>query len=263
MLFTSLYERDILYFFLLLASYLPPSGPSRPQNNSPFSFNPCAHTTITIQPMKRIQSYFVDRTKAHCYTELAWPLVFLSFCNRMQFALLLASVLPAMALAFQSPSIYYCMHRPPPRPSLRFSAPNDDKEGGGTNQSTKYSELDDLTPPTISFTRNSILFGDNPPTQKNNGPLWLWRSAKTILPPMVTGAYGNKDRGDTRPVEHLYNLIFVRTPTVLAACLYVKNIVLGHPLVVNFGDGTMIEVSPLIVFGVIFAILGGGKNSSH
>lgn len=114
--------------------------------------------------------------------------------------------------------------------------------------------LDELTPPSISFTRNSILFGENAPSQKDNGPLWVWKQTKSALPPFVTGAW-DENKGDKRPVEHLYNFLFIRLPTVGAALLYLKNILTGHPLIMSFGSDTMFEVPPPVVFGVIFFIL--------
>ncbi|KAL7543812.1 hypothetical protein ACHAXR_013128 [Thalassiosira sp. AJA248-18] len=142
------------------------------------------------------------------------------------------------------------MHNP--RHPLLFAASDD---GGNPDADSNYnSELDDLTPPSISFTKNSLLFGENPPTQRSNGALWLWQGTKSVLPKFVTGAW-EQGMGDTRPVEHLYNLIFVRMPTVCVGIFYVKNILAGHPLIVNFGDGTMFEVPSLIVFGIIYVIL--------
>ena len=75
-----------------------------------------------------------------------------------------------------------------------------------------------------------------------------------MLPPFVTGAW-DEGAGDTKPVEHLYNLLFVRMPTVGAGIVYAKNLLQGHPLIVNFGDGTMFEVPSLFVFGIIAVIL--------
>ena len=43
-------------------------------------------------------------------------------------------------------------------------------------------ELDELSRPSISFTRNSILFDEDAPTQRDNGPLRVWRSTKSFLP---------------------------------------------------------------------------------
>ena len=69
----------------------------------------------------------------------------------------------------------------------------------------------------------------------------------------MTGAW-EEGRGDERPVEHLYNLLFVRMPTVGAGMVYIKNLLEGHPLIVNYGDG-FFEVPSIIVFGIIAAIL--------
>lgn len=121
--------------------------------------------------------------------------------------------------------------------------------------SNHVDELDELSPPSISFTKNSILFGDNPPTEANNTPLLLWQETKSVLPSFVTGAWNERD-GDREPVEYLYNLIFVRLPVVLMGIVYVNNLLHGHGLYMNFRHGTEpFEVPALIVFGVIYVIL--------
>mmetsp|Transcript_17556 Transcript_17556/g.37987 ORF Transcript_17556/g.37987 Transcript_17556/m.37987 type:complete len:171 (-) Transcript_17556:129-641(-) len=165
-------------------------------------------------------------------------------------ALLLAFLLPAPTLAFRSHDALYRIQRP--LPSLLLSVSNDKDDA--TTDENYDSELDDLTPPSISFTRNSILFGDNAPTQRNNAPLRFWQGTKSVLPPIVTGAWDDEGKGDKKPVEHLYNLLFVRMPTICCLVVYTRNILMGHPLVIDFGDG-MLEVPPIIVFGLILAIL--------
>ena len=117
------------------------------------------------------------------------------------------------------------------------------------NNSEETEALDELTPPSISFTRNSLLFDENAPTQKANGPLTIWKSTKNTLPAFVTGAW-EEGKGDRTPIEHLYNMVFIRIPTVLMAAVYCKNLIEGHGLVLSFG-----EVPPVIVFGVIAIIL--------
>lgn len=146
----------------------------------------------------------------------------------------------SQVLGFQSYRGVTCCHYPPPR--LLLFALEDDND-----------ELDDLTPPSVSFTRNSVLFGENPPTQRSNGPLWLWQGAKKVFPPFVTGAW-EESKGDKKPVEHLYNLLFVRMPVVLVGILYLRNLISGHPLIMNYGDG-FFTVPPLVVLGVFMLIL--------
>ena len=169
-------------------------------------------------------------------------------------ALLVASLLPALTLAFPSShNAFYRMHHP--RPSLLLSVPDGEDNPTTDTDETHISELDDLRPPSISLTRNSILFGDNPPTQQNNVPLRIWRGTKSVLPPIVTGVWNDEEGGgDTKPVEHLYNLVFVRMPTVCCLLVYIRNVLMGHPLVIDVGDGSF-EVPTLIVFGIILAIL--------
>jgi len=122
-----------------------------------------------------------------------------------------------------------------------------ENEDGYTEQ---VDELDELSRPSISFTRNSILFDENAPTQRDNGPLRVWKSAKSVLPALVTGAWDDDKKGDRKPVEHLYNMVFIRIPTVLMALVYSKNLIDGHGLILSFG-----EVPPIIVFAVFAAIL--------
>jgi hypothetical protein len=139
-------------------------------------------------------------------------------------------------------------------------------------------DLDDVTPPTINLKRESILFGENPETRRNNIFLATWKDAKATLPPIITGVRQQQpplppphlddetqpaimtdtttlpplDEGD--PVALLYNMVFVRGPTIAAGLVYAKNVITGHPLIVDIGDGPF-EVSPIIVLGVLYAIL--------
>lgn len=167
------------------------------------------------------------------------------------FKLLLHVLLFSQALAFRSlRGLYITQHH---RHSLqRLFASDDGGHSAGTETDDRY-ELDDLKPPSVSFARNSILFGENPPTQQNNGPLWLWRGAKSSLPPFVTGAW-DEGKGDAKPAEHLYNLLFVHLPTVFMGMLYIKNLSVGHPLVMNYGNG-FFEVPSLLVCCVLLVIL--------
>lgn len=124
----------------------------------------------------------------------------------------------------------------------------------GNTESVGQDELDELSPPSISLTKNSILFDPDAPTQKNNIPLEIWCVAKSIFPSFVTGAW-EEGKGDRTPVEHLYNMIFVRLPVVGMGMVYIWNLLRGHGLYMNFGDGTIFEVPSLIVLGAIYVIL--------
>jgi hypothetical protein len=167
------------------------------------------------------------------------------------YKLLLHGLLFPQVLAFRSLSFSYIIR------NHRYSLPqlfsSDDGSHPAVTETEGKYELDDLRPPSVSFTRNSILFGENPPTQRNNGPLWLWRGAKSTLPPFVTGAW-DEGKGDAKPAEHLYNLLFVRMPTFFMGLLYIRNLSVGHPLVMNYGDG-FFEVPSLLVFCVFLVIL--------
>mmetsp|Transcript_5516 Transcript_5516/g.8486 ORF Transcript_5516/g.8486 Transcript_5516/m.8486 type:complete len:167 (-) Transcript_5516:2453-2953(-) len=123
----------------------------------------------------------------------------------------------------------------------------DENEDGYSEQ---VDELDELSRPSISFTRNSILFDENAPTQRDNGPLRVWKSTKSVLPALVTGAWDDEKKGDRKPMEHLYNMVFIRIPTVLMALVYSKNLIDGHGLILSFG-----EVPPIVVFAVFAIIL--------
>uniref|UniRef100_A0A7S1B9R2 Uncharacterized protein n=1 Tax=Corethron hystrix TaxID=216773 RepID=A0A7S1B9R2_9STRA len=118
--------------------------------------------------------------------------------------------------------------------------------------------LDDLAPPQLDFGRDSILFGENPSTQKNNNVLRLWRQTKSALPKVLTGAW--KDSvGEENPVGAFYNMAFVRIPAIVAFFLYGKNELNGHPLVVDFGYGQS-AMNPLVVIGFMVIFLGPFLN---
>mmetsp|Transcript_22593 Transcript_22593/g.53339 ORF Transcript_22593/g.53339 Transcript_22593/m.53339 type:complete len:163 (-) Transcript_22593:1283-1771(-) len=121
-------------------------------------------------------------------------------------------------------------------------------------QENALEDLDELARPRVSLTRSSVLFDDSAQTQANNEMLDIWRESKALLPAIVTGAW-DKQAGDARPFEHLYNLVFVRLPTILAGLVYTKNLFDGHPLIISFGDSSNRVVPPLIVFCIIGTIL--------
>jgi len=118
-------------------------------------------------------------------------------------------------------------------------------------------QLDDLTPPAINLSRGSILFSPNPSTRRNNTFLDVWRSCKTYLPPIVTGVWPWKDGdvADDNPIGGLYNIAFVRMPVILVGLVYGRNLVEGHPLIMDIGDGPFV-VNPLVVVAVLGFMLG-------
>jgi hypothetical protein len=117
-------------------------------------------------------------------------------------------------------------------------------------------DLTDLTPPSVNLARDSILFSENPSTQRNNSALDAWNAAKSNLPAFLTGAWPWRDLSvaDKDPVGALYNIAMVRLPVVLVGILYGKNLIEGHPLVMDIGDGPFV-MSPLIVIAVLGIIL--------
>ena len=130
-----------------------------------------------------------------------------------------------------------------------------------TSSSTKNSEanyryIEDLTPPTVNFKRDSILFSDNPSTQRSNSGLDLWKACKKNLPAVFTGAWPWRDPNvaDNDPLAGFYNLAFVRLPVILVGVVYTKNLLEGHPLVVDFGDGPF-AMNPLIIYAVLALVL--------
>lgn len=110
-----------------------------------------------------------------------------------------------------------------------------------------------VLPPALNLRKESILFSEQPATRSNNNTLRFWRLLKTRLPFALTGAR-TPETADDNPIGGIYNMLFVRLPTIGSGIVYGKNLIEGHGLVVDFGDGPT-EVSPLLVFGVLYAIL--------
>jgi len=81
----------------------------------------------------------------------------------------------------------------------------------------------------------------------------VWEWCRQNLPRVVTGAR-QPTTGDDNPVGALYNIVFVRIPAIGAAVVYCVNVLRGHPLVVNVGDG-FFEMNPLAVFVVFYILL--------
>jgi hypothetical protein len=122
-----------------------------------------------------------------------------------------------------------------------------------SSDSEPLSVDQELRAAPINVRKQSLLFGERPSTVADNEILHLWRAAKVRLPAILTGAR-RVDTADENPIGGLYNMIFVRLPTLLAGLVYGKNVLQGHPLVVDIGDGPFI-VHPLLVGGILYAIL--------
>ena len=125
-----------------------------------------------------------------------------------------------------------------------------------SSNSTSANYLDDLTPPPINWARDSILFSENPATKRNNAAVQVWKICRQYLPPVFTGTWPWRDSNITErnPLGALYNMIVVRIPTIGIGIVYVKNLIEGHPLIMDFGQGAF-EMSPLAVFAVLALIL--------
>ena len=133
---------------------------------------------------------------------------------------------------------------------------SEEKSGGNVNGNNLENNIDsNLIRPPINIRKESILFSDNPTTAANNNIARTWKSMRMNLPYVITGA--TKDEFspvDKNPIGAIYNVLFVRLPTVLAGLLYSKNLIQGHPLFCDVGAGPF-EIPPLIVYGVLLVIL--------
>mmetsp|Transcript_32463 Transcript_32463/g.48940 ORF Transcript_32463/g.48940 Transcript_32463/m.48940 type:complete len:179 (-) Transcript_32463:236-772(-) len=158
--------------------------------------------------------------------------------------------------AFKSSSpISYRLLR---RNSLMHNAKTD--EDYEKNDDEAYSmapftyEIDsNLLPPPIILTKESILFDENAATKASNNFLQLWKDLKESLPFVVTGAR-SPGTADENPVAAIYNIVFVRLPTIIAGLFYSKNLIEGHDLMLDFGHGP-IAISPVLVYATFFLIL--------
>ena len=144
--------------------------------------------------------------------------------------------------------------------------------------SKKNQDIDqDLIRPPINIRKESLLFSDNPSTAKNNNIARLWKILRNNLPYVMTGVSSSKsdehdftdgtdgtdgigtstsDFVDDNPIGAIYNIIFVRLPTILASLVYTKNLIERHPLYIDLGfGGGAFEIPPLFVYGVLIIIL--------
>ena len=117
-------------------------------------------------------------------------------------------------------------------------------------------DLDDLMPPPFQFRRESILFGDNPSTKTNNSVLRLWRFLQQTLPPLVTGVSpnNNDDVDKNNPFGAIYNMVLVRIPLLATGFVYTRNLLEGHPVVIDVGAGPT-ELPPIVFYGFLYLLL--------
>jgi hypothetical protein len=156
------------------------------------------------------------------------------------------------------------------RRSRLFQQSNSGEDQSTDNNSEILDPREELAPPVFSLTRKSLLFDDGTSSDDEAGndqlvtsdlgkeagtlTLALWSGAKSVLPPLVTGA-SEETSGDKDAFGSLYNLMFVRLPTFFIGISYILNLVQGHPLLMDpFGTGAF-EVSPIIVLAALWAIL--------
>jgi len=155
-------------------------------------------------------------------------------------------------------------------PCPLFLSPSDNDADRGDQNDDKYSSpsssIDqNLVRPPINIRKESILFSDNPATAQNNNIARLWKFCKNRLPYVFTGVSKDSSSSsssaavdmDKNPIGAIYNMVFVRCPSVLAGVVYSKNLIEGHPLYcdVGFGAAGPFEIPPLFVYGVLLIIL--------
>jgi len=158
-------------------------------------------------------------------------------------------------------------------------ASNNDNDGGDDNSDKDESKMTSVVKdiygerPLLNFEKKSLLFDTSndsgtkkiSPTSSSSPFLALWQGAKATLPPIITGAYnykqqqrGGNENGNMEekeePVALLYNVIFVRVPTIVAGFVYIKNELTGHPFTIDVGYGPF-DVNPVIVLGLLGWIL--------
>lgn len=112
-----------------------------------------------------------------------------------------------------------------------------------------------LRPPLVNLRKESILFGQSPATVANNNMLKAWKFFTTYFPYVITGVKPQTANDQTvSPIGGMYNIFFVRVPTILAGLLYLQNLALGYPLVMDLGYGSF-EVNPFIVGSALYILL--------
>jgi hypothetical protein len=146
---------------------------------------------------------------------------------------------------------------------LFLSSNNEEVESQqGQNNNNTNNQKAALKPPPINIRKESILFDDNAATAQNNNISKLWQILKMNLPYVFTGVNKNDTSSalnssiDENPVGAIYNMVFVRFPSVLAGVVYTKNLIQGYPLYCDLGFGAgPFEIPPLFVYGVLLIIL--------
>lgn len=130
---------------------------------------------------------------------------------------------------------------------------NGRKSGSDDETSTVRTRLlyHDLQPPAFNLRKESLLFDENATTRQNNNVRRLWLACRQHLPRVVHGA---REGFEPEPLSALYNMITVRIPAIVAGLVYYYNLFVGHPLIVDFGDGAF-EIHPVIVASVLYMLL--------
>jgi hypothetical protein len=115
---------------------------------------------------------------------------------------------------------------------------------------TVSKSLELRKPSTIQLNAKNK-FGFDPPA--------TWKSIKEIAPPVVTGAYEDDETAEAG--DAIYNLIFVRFPTIAGGLVYFQRVADHAPPIMmdfGFGDYAEFELSPIIVLAAMFLILRPG-----
>jgi hypothetical protein len=92
--------------------------------------------------------------------------------------------------------------------------------------------------------------------EDDNLSLSLWLKIKETLPPLVHGSWMS-NAGDDNPLGAIYNLIFVRIPTISVAAIYSYQLISNSEfqMTFDFGYGPVLIPSPIIAFAFVLILL--------
>ena len=87
-------------------------------------------------------------------------------------------------------------------------------------------------------------------------PLSTWLKIKEFLPPIVHGAW-KSNAGDENPAGAIYNVLFVRMPTIVIAAVYANQLLTNSEFRMDFdfGFGPCELPSPAIALAFIVILL--------
>ena len=82
----------------------------------------------------------------------------------------------------------------------------------------------------------------------------VWLKCKEILPPVVHGAW-KSDAGNENPLGAMYNLLFVRIPTLLAGAWYLSKLLNDNEFLMYFDFGLGPFNLPPAAVALVFIII--------